>query len=60
MVHAFLGRIEDPPAPAKAAETPIDASFRAIMFTDLKDSTRMTTLHGDAKALHLLHVRTTR
>jgi class 3 adenylate cyclase len=26
------------------------------MFTDLKDSTRMTTLHGDAKALHLLHV----
>jgi class 3 adenylate cyclase len=26
------------------------------MFTDLKDSTRMTTLYGDAKALHLLHV----
>jgi class 3 adenylate cyclase len=26
------------------------------MFTDLKDSTRMTALYGDAKALHLLHV----
>ena len=26
------------------------------MFTDLKDSTLMTTLYGDAKALHLLHV----
>jgi class 3 adenylate cyclase len=26
------------------------------MFTDLKDSTLMTTLYGDAKALHLIHV----
>jgi class 3 adenylate cyclase len=26
------------------------------MFTDLKDSTRMTMLYGDAKALHLVHV----
>jgi class 3 adenylate cyclase len=26
------------------------------MFTDLKDSTLMTTLYGDAKALHLLHI----
>jgi class 3 adenylate cyclase len=26
------------------------------MFTDLKDSTLMTTLYGDARALHLLHV----
>ena len=56
VVNAFLGRIEHPPTPAKAAETPIDAGFRAIMFTDLKDSTRMTNLHGDAKALHLLHI----
>jgi class 3 adenylate cyclase len=56
VVNAFLGRIEDPPKPAKAAETPIDAAFRAIMFTDLKDSTRMTSLYGDAKALHLLHI----
>jgi len=43
-------------SPEKAGEIPIDPGFRAIMFTDLKDSTLMTTLHGDTKALHLLHV----
>lgn len=60
VVEAFLGRIKDPPptmaSPAEGAEISIDSGFRAIMFTDLKDSTRMTTLHGDAKALHLLHI----
>jgi class 3 adenylate cyclase len=60
VVDAFLGRIKDPPrvdaSPGKAGEIPIDSGFRAIMFTDLKDSTLMTTLYGDAKALHLLHV----
>ena len=60
VVDAFLGRIKDP-APMdtssrKTAEIPIDPGFRAIMFTDLKDSTLMTTLHGDTKALHLLHI----
>ncbi len=58
VVDAFLGRIKDPPpsSPGKSEENPIDSGFRAIMFTDLKDSTLMTTLYGDAKALHLLHV----
>lgn len=56
VVHAFLGRIEHPPTPAQAEEAPVDAAFRAIMFTDLKDSTRMTSLYGDARALHLLHI----
>ncbi len=58
VVDAFLGRIKDPPAtsPEKSEGTRVDPGFRAIMFTDLKDSTRMTTLYGDAKALHLLHV----
>jgi class 3 adenylate cyclase len=58
-VDAFLGRIKDPPRdilPGKSEDIPIDPGFRAIMFTDLKDSTLMTTLYGDAKALHLLHV----
>jgi class 3 adenylate cyclase len=60
VVDAFLGRIKDP-APVEtsretSAEIPIDSGFRAIMFTDLKDSTLMTTLYGDSKALHLLHV----
>ena len=60
VVDAFLGRIKDPPptdtSPAKAGEISIDPGFRAIMFTDLKDSTLMTTLYGDTKALHLLHI----
>jgi len=58
VVEAFLGRIKDPPsaATAKTDGSSVDASFRAIMFTDLKDSTRMTMLYGDAKALHLVHV----
>ncbi|MGH7930602.1 MAG: nickel-binding protein [Candidatus Binatia bacterium] len=60
VVDAFLGRIKDPPPadtlPEKTGGIPIDPGFRAIMFTDLKDSTLMTTLYGDAKALHLLHV----
>ncbi|HEX9786763.1 MAG TPA: nickel-binding protein [Candidatus Binatia bacterium] len=60
VVDAFLGRIKDPPPmdtlPEKTGEIPIEPGFRAIMFTDLKDSTLMTTLYGDAKALHLLHV----
>jgi class 3 adenylate cyclase len=58
VVDAFLGRIKDPApiSPEKSEEIPIDPGFRAIMFTDLKDSTLITTLHGDAKALHLLHV----
>ena len=60
VVNAFLGRIKDPPptdsSPANAGEISIDPGFRAVMFTDLKDSTLMTTLYGDAKALHLLHI----
>ena len=60
VVDAFLGRIKDPApmdtSPGKAGEIPIDPGFRAIMFTDLKDSTLMTTLYGDTKALHLLHI----
>src|SRR5262245_27487515 len=60
VVDAFLGRIKDPPqidpSAAKSANIAMDTGFRVIMFTDLKDSTLMTTLYGDTKALHLLHV----
>lgn len=60
IVEAFLGRVKDPTpvdtGAAAAHETPIDAAFRAIMFTDLKDSTLMTSTFGDARGLHLLHV----
>jgi class 3 adenylate cyclase len=59
VVEAFLGRLKDPPpAEAVVAESPlpIDSAFRAIMFTDLQDSTGMTTRLGEAKAMHLLRV----
>lgn len=55
-VAAFLGRIEDPAPPATtgqpAADTSVDPAFRVIMFTDMQDSTAMTTRLGDAEALH--------
>ncbi|HEY6073229.1 MAG TPA: nickel-binding protein, partial [Anaerolineales bacterium] len=56
VVEAFLGRVKDPTPEESSSEVPIDSAFRAIMFTDLKDSTLMTTMFGDTKALHLLHV----
>jgi class 3 adenylate cyclase len=60
IVEAFLGRVKDPtPVDSSSgtrAELLIDPAFRAIMFTDLKDSTLMTTMFGDTKALHLLHI----
>jgi class 3 adenylate cyclase len=56
VVEAFLGRVKDPTPVDLSGEVPIDSAFRAIMFTDLKDSTLMTTLFGDTKALHLLHI----
>jgi class 3 adenylate cyclase len=59
VVKAFLGRIKDPPAGPGGAPAPLDAGFRTIMFTDLKDSIAMTTRLGDAEALRLLHVHNT-
>jgi len=56
VVKSFLGRIEDPLPDDKSGSVEIDSAFRAIMFTDLKDSTMMTSLYGDRKALHLLHI----
>ena len=56
IVEAFLGRVKDPAPVDKSGKAPIDGAFRVIMFTDLQDSTLMTTKFGDAKALHLLHI----
>lgn len=57
-VEAFLGRIEDPePSPvgprASSGETQMDSAFRTIMFTDMKDSTAITTRLGDNEAIEL-------
>lgn len=56
VVEAFLGRVKDPTPVDFSGEIPIDSAFRAIMFTDLKDSTLMNTMFGDTRALHLLHI----
>ena len=57
-VEAFLGRIEDPEPTAAgphapSAETHVDSAFRTIMFTDMKDSTAITTRLGDSEAIEL-------
>ncbi len=56
-VGAFLGRIEDPQPSSESVtpsgETFIDSAFRVIMFTDMKDSTAITTRLGDTRALEL-------
>jgi len=47
-VTSFLGRVADPEG---AVGAPIrEAGFRALMYIDLVDSTRMTTELGDARA----------
>jgi class 3 adenylate cyclase len=56
IVETFLGRINDPMPFNSPDFFEVDTAFRAIMFTDMQDSTRMTTLYGDTKALHLLHI----
>jgi class 3 adenylate cyclase len=47
---AFLGRIEDPGSEVEKMVT----AFRVIMFTDLKDSTKMTQDYGDKIAMDLI------
>jgi len=53
-VEAFLGRVADP-APALAGmKTIIDPAMRAIMFTDIVDSTAMTERLGDVRAVEMV------
>jgi class 3 adenylate cyclase len=54
IVRAFLGRVEDP-SPT-AGEATVDSPFRAVMFTDLEDSTKMISVLGDDKSMELLRV----
>lgn len=49
-VARFLGRIDDPPASGREAES----AFRIILFTDLEDSTAMVQRLGDDGAMRLL------
>ena len=53
-VEAFLGRVSDPPPSGPQAEPSIDAALRAIMFTDIVESTAMTARLGDARAVEMV------
>jgi class 3 adenylate cyclase len=53
-VEAFLGRIQDPDPPAGRSNADRDAGHRAIMFTDMVDSTKMTTRLGDRRSTELV------
>jgi class 3 adenylate cyclase len=67
-VEAFLGSIEQAPAivtmprdaeasePPPAADGSSGSAFRAILFTDMKDSTALTRQLGDARAMDLLRI----
>lgn len=53
-VEAFLGRVADfAPAPDQR-QPQVDAAFRAVMFTDIVDSTGMTARLGDARAVEMV------
>src|SRR5271170_2813344 len=49
-VRGFFGRLNTHPA----GEPYVDSAFRAILFTDIVDSTRLTQQLGDREAMRLL------
>lgn len=53
-VEAFLGRIQDPEPPLGHSQANPDAGHRAIMFTDIVGSTRMTERLGDRVATEMV------
>ncbi len=53
-VEAFLGRVADPDPPGKAREPAIDGAFRSVLFTDIVNSTGMTTRLGDVHAVEMV------
>ncbi len=53
-VEAFLGRVSDPKPLGPEAKVTFDAALRAIMFTDIVDSTGMTARLGDTRAVEMV------
>lgn len=53
-VEAFLGRVADLPSSEGGGETRVDAAFRAVMFTDIVDSTGMASRLGDERAVEMV------
>jgi len=56
LVHAFLGRIEDPVTEAGRDQGEFEPAYRSIMFTDLKGSTQIAVQLGDEKAMQLIRI----
>jgi class 3 adenylate cyclase len=55
VVEGVLGTDHRSTSHRSGGRAPLDSASRAIMFTDLQDSTGMTARLGDAKAMDLLH-----
>ncbi len=53
-VEAFLGRVADPAAAGSKQDNAVDAALRAILFTDIVDSTPMTARLGDTRAVEMI------
>ncbi len=53
-VEAFLGRVSDPERSDSGADPELDAAYRAVMFTDIVDSTGMASRLGDARAVEMV------
>jgi class 3 adenylate cyclase len=53
-VEAFLGRIADPPSLTPGDRPAIDSAFRAVMFTDIVESTAMTSRLGDQRSVEMV------
>jgi hypothetical protein len=50
-IRGFFGRLNTHPA----GEPYVESAFRAVLFTDIVDSTRLTQELGDREAMQLLH-----
>jgi class 3 adenylate cyclase len=53
-VEAFLGRVADPAPTGPSKDVVVDAAQRAVLFTDIVDSTPMTARLGDARAVEMI------
>ena len=53
-VEAFLGRVADPAPSTSNVKPAVDAALRAVLFTDIVDSTPMTARLGDARAVEMI------
>lgn len=53
-VEAFLGRVSDPLPEPKRTKPELDAALRAVMFTDIVDSTGMIERLGDERSVEMV------